>query len=61
MQNLHFIKLLDKKNTALDSIHVCMNKLLNNFRQVLIFMLTSVFTVEISETKEKSKEPQKIR
>ena len=61
MQNLHFIKLLDEKNTALDSIHVCMNKLLNYFRQFFIFMLTSVFTVESSETKEKTKERHKIR
>ena len=30
---------------------MCMNKLLNNFRQFFIFMLTSVFTVETSETK----------
>ena len=50
MQNLHFIKLRDEKNTALDSTNVYM-KLLNNFRQYMIFMLTSVFTVEASETK----------
>ena len=61
MQNLHFIKLLDEKNTALDSIHVCMNKLLNNFRQFFFFMLTFVFTVETLETKEKSKERHEIR
>ena len=60
MQNLHFIKLLDEKNTALDSIHVCMNKLLDNFRHFFIVMLTSVFTVETSETK-KNKERHKIR
>ena len=54
MQNLHFIKLLDEKKTTLGSIHVCMNNLLNNFRQFFIFMLTSVFTVETSETKEKA-------
>ena len=42
-KNLHFIKLLDEKNTALDSItHM---KLLNNFRQHMIFMSTSVFNV----------------
>ena len=61
MQNLHFIKLLDEKNTALDSIQVCMNKLLNNFPQFFIFMLTSVFTVEQFRDERKTKERHKIR
>ena len=57
-KNLHFIKLLDEKNTALDSnTHM---KLLNNFRQRMIFMLTSVFNVSRLQRQKKLKNDTKF-
>ena len=58
-KNLHFVKLLDEKNTALDSsTHM---KLLNNFRQNMIFTLTSVFNVSrLQRQKKKSNNDTKF-
>ena len=48
-----YLRLLDEKNTALDSnTHM---KLLNNFRQHMIFMLTSVFNVSRLQRQKKLK------
>ena len=57
-KNLHFINLRDEKNTALDSnTHM---KLLNNFRQHMIFMLTSVFNVSRLQRQKKLKNDTKF-
>ena len=58
-KNLHFIKLLlDEKNTALNSnVHM---KLVNNFRQHMIFMSTSVFNVSRLQRQKKLKNDTKF-